>query len=132
MGSISPVMMATFCSLPMITLDDFPSPRDCGWQPVLAVEDLEVFGGTAEWPPSGRHSSRSRKNEGADQDFSATASADSLTNSARRRGTAKSTKARTFGTDMRPCGTRRLTGMAEGSASRSRSSNDPLWTRSAT
>ena len=74
---------------------------------------------------SGRHSSHSRKNEGADQDFSATASADSLTNSARRRGTAKSTNARTLGTDMRPCGMRRLTGMAGGSASRSRSRNDP-------
>jgi hypothetical protein len=51
----------------MITLDDVPSLRDCGWQPVLAVEDLEVFGGTAEWPPSGRHSSHKRKNEGVDQ-----------------------------------------------------------------
>jgi hypothetical protein len=70
----------------MITLDDFPSPRDCGWQPVLAGEDqFEVFGRMAEWPTFGRHSSRSRKNESVDQDFSATTSVDSLANAARRR-----------------------------------------------
>src|SRR4051794_10880798 len=108
----APVMMATFCSLLMTTLDVFLSLRDCGWQPVWAAADqFGVFGGTAEWPTSGRHSSHSRKNEGADQDFSSSASVDSLANSARRRGSAKSTKARTLGTDMRPCGMRRLTGM---------------------
>src|SRR4051812_40144964 len=82
----APVMMATFCSLLMTTLDVFLSLRDCGWQPVWAAADqFGVFGGTAEWPTSGRHSSRSRKNESVDQDFSATTSDDSLANAARRR-----------------------------------------------
>jgi hypothetical protein len=80
------VMMATFCSLPMMILDVFPSLRDCGCQSVWADADqFGVFGGTAEWPTSGRHSSHKRKNEGVDQDFSATTSVDSLANAARRR-----------------------------------------------
>src|SRR3954449_5573314 len=99
----APVMMATFCSLLMTTLDVFLSLRDCGWQPVWpAANQFGVFGGTAEWPTSGRHSSHSRKNEGADQDFSASASVDSLANSARRRGTGKAPNARPFGTPMSP------------------------------
>jgi hypothetical protein len=58
----------------MMILDGFPSLRDCGCQPVRPDADqFGVFGGTAEWPMSGRHSSHKRKNEGVDQDFSATA-----------------------------------------------------------